>query len=56
MLDSLQMLPHTDAALRPFVHAVHNFDAEFIFIISAALIIAAYLLDLVDYAVFKAKI
>jgi len=56
MLDSLQMLPHTDAALRPFVRSVYNFNAEFIFIISAALMIAAYLLDLVDYAVFKAKI
>jgi hypothetical protein len=56
MLASLQMLPSSDEALRPFVHTVYNFNAEFIFIISAALIIAAYLLDLADYAVFKAKI
>jgi hypothetical protein len=56
MLESLQMLPHTDDALRPFVRSVYHFNAEFIFILSAALMIAAYLLDLVDYAVFKAKI
>jgi len=56
MLASLQMLPTSDEALRPFVHTVYTVNAEIIFIISAALIIAAYLLDLVDYAVFKAKI
>jgi len=56
MLDSLQMLPHSEEALRPFVTTVYNFNAEIIFLISAGLIIAAYLLDLVDYAVFRAKI
>jgi hypothetical protein len=56
LLASLQMLPTSDEALRPFVHTVYNFNAEIIFIISTALIIAAYLLDLMDYAVFKAKI
>lgn len=56
MLDSLQMLPHNEQALRPFVTTVYHFNAEFIFVASAALIIAAYLLDLVDYAVFQAKL
>jgi len=56
LLDSLQMLPRSDEALRPFMHSVNNFNAEIIFVISAALIIAAYLLDLMDYAFFQAKI
>jgi hypothetical protein len=56
LLDSLRMLPRTDAALRPFMHTVYNFNAEIIFVISAAMIIAAYLLDLMDYAFFQAKI
>lgn len=56
MLDSLAMLPRTDEALRPFIHTVYHFNAEIVFVISAALIIAAYLLDAVDYAVFRAKV
>jgi len=56
LLASVQMLPSNDEALQPFVHTMSNFDAEFIFVISAALMIAAYLLDLVDWAFFEAKL
>jgi hypothetical protein len=56
LLASVQLLPSNDEALQPFVHTMYNFDAEFIFVISAALIIAAYLLDLVDWAFFEAKL
>lgn len=60
MLSSLSMLPRSEDTLRPFMHpfmtSVYTFNGEYIFIASAALVIAAYLLDLVDYAVFQAKI
>jgi len=56
LLASVQLLPTNDEALAPFVRTMYHFDAEFIFVISAALIIAAYLLDLVDWAFFEARL
>ncbi|HUT75394.1 MAG TPA: hypothetical protein VM221_11260 [Armatimonadota bacterium] len=56
MLSSLSMLPTSEDALRPLLRTVYHFNGEYIFIASVALIIAAYLLDTVDYAVFQAKL
>ena len=56
MLSSLSMLPHSEEALRPFMRTVYNFNGEYIFITAIAIIIAAYLLDMVDYAVYHVKI